>query len=171
MKSVMKNSWLLILVGLCPVTAGCGPSQAQPSPVFQPPEVLVSLPIAREVTDYVDFPGRIEAVNSIEVRARVTGYLDKVHFQEGADVKQGDLLFEIDPRPLQAAADQAEGQLAQAKAQVLQEVQQPPRAAGITAVLLDLLRPAESEASLSLRVPRTVARGDQVTRMLIEMKA
>src|SRR5207237_7807699 len=79
----------------------------------QPPEVLVSLPVTRQVTDYVDFPGRTEAVNSVEVRARVTGYLDKVHFQEGADVKQGDLLFEIDRRPYKAELARTEGAIVQ----------------------------------------------------------
>jgi RND family efflux transporter MFP subunit len=92
-------------------------SQAQPAgPPPEPPEVLVSLPIVREVTDYADFPGRTEAVNAIEVRARVTGYLDKVNFKEGSDVKQGDLLFEIDPRPYQAELNRAEANVVQAQA-------------------------------------------------------
>jgi RND family efflux transporter MFP subunit len=96
---------------------GCLRSQAQPAgPQPEPPEVLVSLPIVREVTDYADFPGRTEAVNAIEVRARVTGYLDKVNFKEGSDVKQGDLLFEIDPRPYQAELNRAEANVVQAQA-------------------------------------------------------
>ena len=96
---------------------GCMRSQAQPAgPPPEPPEVLVSLPIVREVTDYADFPGRTEAVNAIEVRARVTGYLDKVNFKEGSDVKQGDLLFEIDPRPYQAELNRAEANVVQAQA-------------------------------------------------------
>jgi len=80
-----------------------------------PPEVKVSLPVIGDVTDYVDFPGRIEAVNSVEVRARVTGYLDKVNFREGSDVKQGDLLFEIDPRPYEAELARAEGNVLQSR--------------------------------------------------------
>ncbi len=80
-----------------------------------PPEVEVSLPLTGEVTDYVDFPGRIEAVNSVEIRARVTGYLDQVHFREGADVKQGDLLFEIDRRSYEAELARAEGNVVQSE--------------------------------------------------------
>jgi RND family efflux transporter MFP subunit len=96
---------------------GCGRSQAQPGPTAPPPpEVLVSLPVTREVTDYADFPGRTEAVSSIEVRARATGYLDKMHFKEGADVRLGDLLFEIDPRPYKAELDRAEANLVQSQA-------------------------------------------------------
>jgi RND family efflux transporter MFP subunit len=90
--------------------AGCGNSQAQPGSLQPPPpEVQVSLPITREVTDYEDFPGRMEAINDITLRARVTGYLDKALCPEGAEVKQGDLLFEIDPRPYQAEQARAEG--------------------------------------------------------------
>jgi RND family efflux transporter MFP subunit len=80
-----------------------------------PPEVKVSLPLSREVTDYEDFPGRTEAVNSVEIRARVTGYLTKVHFKEGADVKEGDVLFEIDARSYEAELARAEGNVAQSE--------------------------------------------------------
>ena len=114
MKSFAKPEWLFALLLSCPAT-GCGPAPAQPSSAPPAPEVLVSLPVFREVTDYVDFPGRIEAVNSIEVRARVTGYLDKVYFQEGAEVKQGDLLFEIDPRPYKAELARTEGNIVQSE--------------------------------------------------------
>ncbi len=72
------------------------------------PEVLVSHPVQRDVTDYVDFPGRVEAVVRVELRARVSGYLLKTSFKEGHGVKQGDTLFEIDPRPYQAELDKAE---------------------------------------------------------------
>jgi RND family efflux transporter MFP subunit len=67
--------------------------------------VTVSVPIERETVKCEDFTGRTEAVESVEVRARVTGYLNKVCFVEGSEVKQGDLLFEIDPRPFQATYD------------------------------------------------------------------
>jgi RND family efflux transporter MFP subunit len=97
--------------------AGCNraPVQAGPPPQ-QTPEVLVSTPVIREVTDYEDFPGRTEPVSSIEVRARVTGYLEKVLFKEGSDIKAGDPLFEIDPRPYEAAMNQAEASVVQARA-------------------------------------------------------
>ena len=71
----------------------------------------VSRPVQREVTDHVDFTGRTEAVQSVDIRPRVTGYLVSMPFKEGAIVKAGDLLFEIDPRPYQAQLDSAQGQV------------------------------------------------------------
>jgi RND family efflux transporter MFP subunit len=80
--------------------------------------VAVSRPVERDVTDYSDFTGRTAAVDSVEVRARVLGYLDKVHFREGALVQKGDLLFEIDPRPYRADFERAVGTVAQYDARV-----------------------------------------------------
>jgi RND family efflux transporter MFP subunit len=82
---------------------------------MKPPEVDVSVPVTQEVREYEDFTGQTQAVNMIEVRARVSGYLSKVCFKEGAEVKEGDPLFEIDPRPYKA-------DLAQAEANVVQSV-------------------------------------------------
>ena len=73
--------------------------------------VPVSQPVQREVTDYVDFTGRTEAVYSVDIRPRVTGYLVEMPFEEGAEVKAGDLLFVVDPRPYKAQLDQAQGQV------------------------------------------------------------
>jgi RND family efflux transporter MFP subunit len=115
MKTLVSIEWLLGFLLCCLAIVGCGPTPAQPSLAPPAPEVLVSLPVTREITDYVDFPGRIEAVNSVEVRARVTGYLEKVYFQEGADVKQGDLLFEIDARPYKAELARTEGNIMQSE--------------------------------------------------------
>lgn len=75
------------------------------------PAVPVSQPVSRQVTDYIDFTGRTEAKESVSVVPRVTGYLVSMPFKEGAEVKAGDLLFEIDPRPYQAQYDQAQGQV------------------------------------------------------------
>ncbi|MBY0524761.1 MAG: efflux RND transporter periplasmic adaptor subunit [Gemmataceae bacterium] len=104
----------LIVAGLL---TGC---TTNPSPVAGP-EVLalpVSTPILRDVTDYVDFTGRTDPVQAVDIRARVTGYLEKMPFKEGAEVKQGEVLFEIDRRPYQAQHDQAQGQVALAQAQL-----------------------------------------------------
>jgi RND family efflux transporter MFP subunit len=80
------------------------------------PEVDCSVPILREVTEYEDFTGMTQALQTIEVRARVSGYLAKVNFKEGAEVKEGDQLFEIDPRPYRAELAQAEANVVQAEA-------------------------------------------------------
>src|SRR5262245_9185791 len=95
----------------CLALAGCARPPAAPPPAGPAP-VTVSYPVEGEVTDYADFTARIAAVDSVEVRARVSGYLDKVNFKEGALVNKGDVLFEIDPRTFRAALNQAEGNLA-----------------------------------------------------------
>jgi multidrug efflux system membrane fusion protein len=90
--------------------AGCRRAPAQAAPP-EPPAIPVSRPVARDVTDYVDYTGRTDAVESVGIRARVTGYLDRVLFREGTEVKKGDVLFEIDPRPYKAQLDQALSQV------------------------------------------------------------
>jgi RND family efflux transporter MFP subunit len=95
--------------------AACGESAEQQAPP-PPPSVTVALPVKRTIVDQDEYVGRFVAVNLVEIRARVSGYLEKVHFQDGAIVKAGDLLFTIDRRPFQNALDQARGNLAQAKA-------------------------------------------------------
>jgi RND family efflux transporter MFP subunit len=107
-----------LVPGLCLALAGCtrAPSEA---PAAAPPPVTVSYPVEREVTDYADFTARTAAVDSVELRARVSGYLDKVNFKEGALVKKGDVLFEIDPRTYQAVLKHAEGNFAAAEARVV----------------------------------------------------
>src|SRR5262249_11991994 len=89
--------------------AGCGPA-APPVAETPPPPVTVSRPVVREVTDYDDFEGRIAAIPKVEVRARVRGHLIKVNFQDGQLVREGQLLYEIDPRPYQAILDSARAQ-------------------------------------------------------------
>jgi multidrug efflux system membrane fusion protein len=82
------------------------------------PVLPVSHPVERIITDYVDFTGRTDAVQSVNIIARVTGYLVQMPFQEGAEVKAGDLLFVIDPRPYQAQLDQAKSQVKLNQAQL-----------------------------------------------------
>jgi RND family efflux transporter MFP subunit len=88
----------------------------QQSAAPKAPEVYVSQPVTREITDSDEFTGRTYAFRSVDVRARVTGYLNKVNFKEGADVKEGDILFEIDPRTYQALFDAAKAQAGVAEA-------------------------------------------------------
>jgi RND family efflux transporter MFP subunit len=83
-----------------------------------PPELTVSQPVTHKVIEWDEYTGRFAAVESVEVRARVSGYLTEVKFTDGEDVKAGDLLFTIDPRPFERALDQAKAQLDQAKVSV-----------------------------------------------------
>src|SRR4051812_15334029 len=110
----MNSRFHSALLGFCVTLSGgmtgCAHNPPQVAPP-EPPVVPVSKPVDREVTNYVDFTGRTEAVQSVDIRPRVTGYLVRMPFKEGSEVKQGDLLFEIDPRPYQAQLDQSEGQV------------------------------------------------------------
>jgi multidrug efflux system membrane fusion protein len=94
--------------------AACGQGQ-QAAPTPPPPAVTVASPISRNIIDYDEYVGRFVPVDAVEVRARVSGYLDGVHFNDGQIVKQGDLLFTIDKRPFQNALDQARANLALAR--------------------------------------------------------
>jgi len=92
------------------IVGGCQTNTPKIAPA-EPPAVPVSLPLKREVIDYVEFTGQTKAVVSVDIRPRVTGYLVKMPFQEGAEVKEGDLLFVVDPRPYKAQLDQAQSQV------------------------------------------------------------
>lgn len=98
------------------LVAGCGERKEQAAPGALP--VTVSQPTKRVVTDWDEFTGRFDAVEQVQVRARVTGFVTSVEFKDGAIVKAGDLLYVIDPRQYEAVAEQAQGQLADGKAKV-----------------------------------------------------
>lgn len=113
----IKLQQLTIFAGVMALAAwlaGCtGAAQSKPQ---GPPQVSVAEVACRQFTETDEFTGRLEAVNTVEVRPRVSGYLQSVNFQEGAIVRQGTLLFQIDPRPFQAEADRLRGELGQARA-------------------------------------------------------
>src|SRR6476659_9962404 len=107
----------IALVGLALLLVGCSEAQKQAAP--PPPTVTVAKPVIRTIVDRDEYVGRFVAVYAVEVRARVSGYLDKVQFQDGQIVKQGDLLFTIDKRPFQNTLDQARANLELAKSNVV----------------------------------------------------
>jgi RND family efflux transporter MFP subunit len=107
--------WVAV-VGLALLVSGGCTKQPAPTPSVKPPDVVVARPLVRTVTDYEDFTGRTEAYRTIEVRARVSGYLNKVNFVEGSEVKKGEVLFEIDPRLFEAQLQRANAVLNQAQA-------------------------------------------------------
>ena len=107
---------ICLLLVFCTALAGCAEAPAASTPA--PPSVPVSYPVEREVTDYADYTARTAAVDTVQVRAHVWGYLDKVNFTEGALVKKGDVLFELDPRPYEAALNQAKAKVTQDEAQL-----------------------------------------------------
>jgi len=103
-----------VLLAIATLVASCS-EQQQHAGAPPPPAVTVAKPVKRTVVDYDEYVGRFTAINAVEVRARVSGYLDKVHFKDGQIVKQGDLLFTIDKRPFQNSLDQARANLVQAQ--------------------------------------------------------
>jgi RND family efflux transporter MFP subunit len=88
------------------------------NPETGPPTVTVSEPLQRQVTDYQEYTGRIAAVDSVQVRARVSGYLQKINFKDGTEVKEGTVLYEIDPEPYKDALAQVEAQVRLQEAQL-----------------------------------------------------
>jgi RND family efflux transporter MFP subunit len=112
----MKKISILSLIALAPALAACDQSQSKTQPAASPPQVTVAHPVSRMIADQDEYVGRFVAVESVEVRARVPGYLEAIHFQDGQIVKKGDLLFTIDRRPFKIALAQAQASLAQARA-------------------------------------------------------
>jgi RND family efflux transporter MFP subunit len=107
--------WPGLLLSAAAAVAGCDAASAPPAPPKAPP-VVVSRAVEEEVTDFEEFQGKTEAFETVEVRAHVSGYLDKLHFEDGADLRKGDPLFTIDPRPFQAELERADANLNQARA-------------------------------------------------------
>jgi multidrug efflux pump subunit AcrA (membrane-fusion protein) len=111
-----RQRGLLCLVVLASIAAiGCRRTQAQPIEA-KPPEVLYTLPVTKTVTDYESFTGRTDAFKTVNVRARVSGYLDKINFKDGEDVKEGETLFVIDKRPYEVEQKRADAALLKAQA-------------------------------------------------------
>ncbi|WP_081837819.1 efflux RND transporter periplasmic adaptor subunit [Xanthobacter sp. 91] len=104
------------VLALALALAGCGQPTAQQQGAPPPPQVTVASPTSANVTDTDEYVGRFVAIDEVNVRARVSGYLDKIGFTDGQMVKEGDVLFTIDQRPFKIAVDQAQANLAQAKA-------------------------------------------------------
>jgi RND family efflux transporter MFP subunit len=132
--------------------AGCSqpPAAAPPQPIAVP----VSQPIRRDVTDYEEYTGRTAAVESVQITAQVTGYLDKINFQDGEEVKKDAVLYKIDPRTYQAALNQTTANLNQAKAHresqadVLKRDQVSPEATPKATLIQDQANFAEAEAAV-----------------------
>ena len=106
---------LLTAAALIPLTGCEPPKAAAPNPMLMAVNVTVDNPQAATVTNWDEYPGHLEAVESVELRPRVPGYVEAIHFKDGAEVKAGDLLFVIDPKPFQADFDHAQALRQQAE--------------------------------------------------------
>src|SRR5690606_24156644 len=114
------------------LAAGCSTEAAPAAP--PPPEVSVATVAAQPVRQWDSFTGRVSAVETVELRPRVSGYVQRVAFDEGQEVRKGDLLFVIDPRPYKAALDQATAQLERARAEARLAQTQHKRAQSLVEV-------------------------------------
>jgi RND family efflux transporter MFP subunit len=175
MRNVLTRAAPLLLA-LAPILAGCGegaPKQA----ALPPPAVTVAKPVKQTVTDYDEYVGRFIAVDSVEIRARVSGYLDKVHFKDGQIVKQGDLLFTIDRRPLEATLAQARATLAQARANLafatsdLARASQLVRDRTITEQTFEQRTQAKRVAEASVAAQEAAVRQTELDIQFTELKA
>lgn len=116
MTDLSRNLWLLTPLLLAAITSGCD-SQPGEEPTPIPPSVSVAFVVESEVIQWDNFNGRVEAVERVALRPRVSGYIEKVNYREGQTVNRGDVLFEIDNRSYRAALTRAEADLTRAQAQ------------------------------------------------------
>ncbi|HEX2554323.1 MAG TPA: efflux RND transporter periplasmic adaptor subunit [Microvirga sp.] len=160
------------LLPLTPI-ATSAPAAAQSAP----PPVTVATPVVKEVTEYDDYTGRFEAVDFVEVRARVSGYLDRVAFTEGTLVNKGDLLFVIDRRPYQAALDQAEAAVQAAQARVafaqgdFERAQSLSRTGNISEQVLEQRRQTLEGGRADLMAAQAAARTARLNLGFAEIRA
>src|SRR6185312_4095145 len=114
LRSAPLRAGYAISLLLAVLLTGCGRGQQQAA-APPPPAVTVAEPVKKMIVDHDEYVGRFAAINSVEVRARVSGTLESVNFTDGQIVNKGDLLFTIDKRPFQNALDQARANLVQAR--------------------------------------------------------
>src|SRR5687767_14844761 len=118
LQTLAKVVLVAVLAFSAVLLSACSRADAQSSNAPPPPKVTVAEVVSREVTEWDEFTGRLEAVNSVAVRPRVSGYVAAIRFDEGAMVHKGDLLFEIDARPFQAEVDRLRAELMRVEATV-----------------------------------------------------
>jgi len=158
--------------------AGCNSANTV-APVIEPPVVLVAAPVEREVTDFAEYPGRTDAPQQQDVRARVSGYIVEANFKEGREVKKGDVLYVIDPRPYQAALDVALGQLEVARARAeratadLKRAEEQKKTPGVISQQeYDQYRAAKLEADAAVKAAEAQVESKQLdlgyTRVIAE---
>jgi multidrug efflux system membrane fusion protein len=157
-----RASHVMMMAVVAIALAGCSEQKPQQAAAAALP-VTVAQPVKRTVTDWDEFTGRFDAVEEVQVRARVGGYVTSVEFQDGAIVHKGDLLYVIDPRPFEAVAYQAEGQLADAKAKIELAKREFDRAASLnkTEAVSDSTVDQRRQALQSAQAAATQAEGIQ----------
>ncbi|TYT26635.1 efflux RND transporter periplasmic adaptor subunit [Luteimonas viscosa] len=113
----LRRARLVPVLLAAALAVACSSEAAPGDGAPPPPEVSVAEVVARPVRQWDDFTGRVSAIETVELRARVSGYVERVAYEEGQEVRKGDLLFSIDPRPYRAALDQALAELERARSE------------------------------------------------------
>ncbi len=157
--TAMRLAGVFIIAVLASIIiVGC--SEKAQVAVPPPPEVIVSHPLKKEVIQYLEFTGTTAALEFVEIRARVEGWLESIHFTPGSQVKKGDLLFVIDPRPFQAIVDQDEAALKgkqadlQLKQANLKRAQQLLASASISQLQYDVQSAEEAVAGAQVGISK-----------------
>jgi membrane fusion protein, multidrug efflux system len=146
----MRVILLSCLLMMLQLLAGC---DRKPAVTAAPPLVTVAHPLQKSVTEWDEYTGRFQAVETVEIRARVSGFIDSVHVNEGQLVKEGDLLFVIDQRPYQIAVEQAQADVERAKAKLeiasldVQRATQLQRSQSLTGREFDTRKSTERDAA------------------------
>lgn len=132
--AVLAALGIAVALPLALSSHGADTARAAQPQTMQGPQVSVAQVVEQQVTDFQEFTGRIEAVERVELRPRVAGYIESVAFREGAEVKKGDVLFVIDPRPYEATLKRARAELARAQSALRQAQTEHQRAVKLLAL-------------------------------------
>lgn len=133
MNTILNRALFALILLSAVLLSSCTRTEAQTADAPPPPKVTVAQVISRDVTEWDEFTGRLEPVEAVAVRPRVSGYIAAVRFDEGSIVRRGDLLFEIDARPFQAERDRLRAELARARATVDRATNELQRARNLAA--------------------------------------
>jgi membrane fusion protein, multidrug efflux system len=157
--------FLALLLPLALAACDQAPAKVSPPP---PPAVTAAKPLVKELVEFDDFTGRFEAVASVEVRARVSGYLESVHFKDGQIVKEGDLLFVIDPKPYEVSLRRSQAELTRAQTHLdlatreLDRAQRLAQTGTGTERNLDVQRQSRGEAAANIEAAQAQIAADRL---------
>lgn len=174
----MRTGTVAAIAMIALALAACGQSQSKTPPAAPPaPQVTVAKPVTRQIAEHDEYVGRFVAVDAVEVRARVPGYLDAIHFQDGQVVRKGDLLFTIDRRPFETALAQAQASLEQAQANLafteadLKRAQNLPVGTAVTQQTLDQRTQAKRVAQANVSAQEQAVRQASLDLEFTELRA
>lgn len=155
--------------------ASCREEPPQPQP--PPPTVTIAHPVRQKVAEWDEYTGRLDAAESVNLYSQVTGYLESIHFKDGSEVRKGDLLFQIDPRPFQAVLDQAAAQEERARVQLelarsdFERARKLVEAKAVSAEDFDKRSQAVREAEAAARLARATVEAAKLNVEYTRIKA